>query len=99
MGALAAGVDMAVSFLHVVALGVDVVTEALLAAASYVPPRVSPTQYLRHARPCETSATLLAGAKLGVESPAVRTALRSWCGRHREMRWNGPSQPVELSMK
>ena len=76
VGALAADVDIAVSFLYVVALGVDVVTEAQLAAASYVPPRLSPTQYLRHARPCEKSATLLVGAKLDVESPAVRAALR-----------------------
>ena len=76
VAALASCVDTAVSFLYVVALGVDVVTEAQLAAARYVPPRLSPTQYLRHAPACEKSATLLVGAKLDVESPAVRTALR-----------------------
>ena len=75
VGALAADVDIAVSFLYVVALGVDVVTETQLAAASYVPRRLSPKQYLRHARACEKSATLRVGKKLDVESPAVRTAL------------------------
>ena len=77
VAALAASVDTAVSFLYVVALGVDVVTEALLAAASYVPPRVSPTQYLRHARACENKATLVLGSQLGVESLAVPRALRN----------------------
>ena len=75
-GALAADVDIAVSFLYVVALGVDVVTETQLAAVNYVPGRLSPSQYLRHARACETRATLSVGERLDVESPAVRAALR-----------------------
>ena len=59
--ALASDVDIAVSFLYVVALGVDVVTDTQLAAASYVPGRLSPSQYLRHAWACETRATLRVG--------------------------------------
>ena len=76
-GALAADVDVAVSYLYVVALGVDVVTETQLAAVGYVPGRLSSTQYLRHARACETtSATLTVADRLDVECPAVRAALR-----------------------
>jgi len=76
-GALAADVDVAVSYLYVVALGVDVVTETQLAAVGHVPGRLSSTQYLRHARACETtSATLTVAERLDVEFPAVRAALR-----------------------
>ena len=50
---LAADVDVAVSFLYVVAFGLDVVTRSQLAAASYVRGRLLPSQYLRHARACE----------------------------------------------
>ena len=76
-GALAADVDAAVSSLYVVALGVDVVAETQLAAASYVPGRLSATQYLRHARACERKgATLSLAESLDVECPVVRAALR-----------------------
>ena len=73
---LAADVDVAVSFLYVVALGLDVVTRAQLVAASYVPGRLLPSQYLRHARACEQSATLRVEERLDVEFPSVRAALR-----------------------
>ena len=53
VASLAADVDVAVSFLYVVALGLDVVTRSQLAAASYVPGRLLPSQYLRHCRACE----------------------------------------------
>ena len=77
MGALAADVDVAVSFLYVVTLGVDVVTETQLAAASYVPGRLSATQYLRHARACErTFATLSLAESLDRPHPRVRVALK-----------------------
>ena len=76
VGALAADEDTAVSFLYVVAFGIDVVTETQLVAANCVPGRLSPDQYLRHAKACEKSATVSVGVKLGVESPAVRQALR-----------------------
>ena len=73
---LAADVDVAVSFLYVVALGLDVVTRAQLVAASYVPGRLLPSQYLRHARACEQRATLRVEERLDVEFPSVRAALR-----------------------
>ena len=73
---LAADVDVAVSFLYVVAFGLDVVTTAQLVAAGYVPARLLPSHYLRHARACEQSATLRVEKKLGVEFPSVRVALR-----------------------
>ena len=85
VGALAADVDVAVSFLYVVTLGVDVVTETQLAAASYVPGRLSATQYLRHARACETTSatTVSVAERLRLEAPAVRAALRriAWARR------------------
>ena len=75
--ALADDDELAVSFLCVVAVGIDVVTETQLAAASYVPGRLSATQYLRHARACErTGATLSLAESLDVECPVVRAALR-----------------------
>ena len=76
VASLAADVDVAVSFLYVVALGLDVVTRAQLAAASYVPGRLLPSQYLRHARACEQRATLRVEERLDVEFPSVRAALR-----------------------
>ena len=72
----AAGVDMAVSFLYIVAFGLDVVTRSQLAAASYVPSRLLPSQYLRHVRVCETKATFRVEERLDVEFPSVRAALR-----------------------
>ena len=76
VASLAADVDVAVSFLYVVALGLDVVTRAQLAAASYVRSRLLPSQYLRHARACEKRATLRVEERLDVEFPSVRAALR-----------------------
>ena len=73
---LAADADVAVSFLYVVALGLDVVTRAQLVAASYVPGRLLPSQYLRHARACEQRATLRVEERLDAEFPSVRAALR-----------------------
>ena len=75
--ALAADEDLAVSFLYVVAFGIDVVTETQLAVASYVPGRLSATQYLRHARACErTFATLSLAESLDRPHPRVRAALK-----------------------
>ncbi len=73
---IAADVDTTVSFLYVVALGVDVVAEAQLAAASGAPCRLAPSQYLRHVRACEGKATLRVAEQLDVEFPHVRSALR-----------------------
>ena len=73
---IAADVDTTVSFLYVVALGVDVVAEAQLAAASGAPCRLAPSQYLRHVRACEGKATLRVAEQLDVEFPRVRSALR-----------------------
>ena len=73
---LAADEDAAVSFLYVVALGLGVVTSTQLAAASYVPGRLLPSQYLRHERACERTATLRVEERLDVECPSVRSALR-----------------------
>ena len=76
VASLAADVDMAVSFLYIVAFGLDVVTRSQLAAASYVPSRLLPSQYLRHVRVCETKATFRVEERLDVEFPSVRAALR-----------------------
>ena len=76
VASLAADVDMAVSFLYIVAFGLDVVTRSQLAAASYVPGRLLPSQYLRHVRVCETKATFRVEERLDVEFPSVRAALR-----------------------
>ena len=77
VAALSASADTAVSFLYLVALGLDVVTEAQLADVGYFPPRLSPTQYLRHARACEKKTTLVLGRQLDVESLAVPRAFRN----------------------
>ena len=76
VASLAADVDMAVSFLYIVAFGLDVVTRSQLAAASYVPSRLLPSQYLRHVRVCETKSTFRVEERLDVEFPSVRAALR-----------------------
>ena len=76
--ALAANVDVAVSFLYVVTLGVAVVTESQLAAVGCFPGRLSATQYLRHARACETTraTTVRLAERLSSAEPCVKTALR-----------------------
>ena len=91
VGALAADEDTAVSFLYVVALGLDVVTATQLAAASYAPARLSPSQYLRHAVACRNKVAFRVGERLDVECPAVRTALR------RIGRWPGSRMRVVAS--
>ena len=73
---LAADVDVAVSFLYVVALGLDVVASAQLASVSYAPCRLLPSQCVRHARACETKAKVFVGERLNDEFPSVRRALR-----------------------
>ena len=73
---LAADADMAVSFLYIVALGLDVVASAQLAAVEYTPGRLSPSQCLRHKRACEGKAKLFVEQRLDVEFPSVRSALR-----------------------
>ena len=77
VGALAADVDVAVSFLYVVTLGVAVVTESQLAAVGYFPGRLSATRYLRHARACETTSatTVRVAERLHLVEPAVKAAL------------------------
>ena len=78
VGALAADVGVAVSFLYVVTLGIAVVTESQLKAADYWPGRLSPTQYLRHARVVDTTSATTVGVAEGLDrvEPAVRTALQ-----------------------
>ena len=78
VGALAANVDVAVSFLYVVTLGVAVVTESQLAAVGYFPGRLSATQYLRHARACETTSatTVRVAERLHLVEPAVKASLQ-----------------------
>ena len=73
---LAADADMAVSFLYIVALGLDVVASAQLAAVEYTPGRLSPSQCLRHKRACEGKAKLFVTQRLEVECPTVSAALR-----------------------
>ena len=73
---LAADADMAVSFLYIVALGLDVVASAQLAAVEYAPGRLLPSQCLRHKRACEGKAKLFVEQRLDVEFPSVRSALR-----------------------
>ncbi|CAK0804948.1 unnamed protein product, partial [Prorocentrum cordatum] len=74
--ALAADADVAVSFLCVVALGLDVVASAQLSAVSYAPGRLLPSLCIRHARACEGKAELFVEERLGVERPSARGALR-----------------------
>ena len=79
VGALAADVDVAVSFLYVATLGVAVVTEkSQLVAAGYFLGRLSATQYLRHARACETTSatTVRVAERLHLVEPAVKASLQ-----------------------
>ena len=75
---LAADADMAVSFLYIVALGLDVVASAQLEAVQYAPGKLLPSHCLRHKRACcEGKATLFfVEERLDVECPSVRSALR-----------------------
>ena len=76
VGALAADVDLAVSFLYVVTRGIDVVTESQLASASFCPGRLSPSQCVRRAPALAHRVTFSIGEGLDVERPDVRAALR-----------------------
>lgn len=100
-GALAADVDVAVSFLYVVTLGVAVVTESQLAAVGYVPGRLSATQYLRHARACETTSatTVRVAERLHLVQPAMKAALlRIARARKSNIRVEAPRAPASGGM-
>ena len=77
---LAGDADMAVSFLYVVALGLDVVASAQLSAVSYTPARLLPSQCLRHARACTEKANLFVEKRLHDVFPSVRSALARIAG-------------------
>ena len=66
---LAADADMAVSFLYIVALGLDVVASAQLSAVGYAPGSLLPSQCVRHTRACEGKAKLFVEDRLNVEFP------------------------------
>ena len=73
--ALSADVDLVVSFLYIVSLGVDVSTTTQLAAAMGCPRRLSSLQRVRHVAAVSTKFTFFVGSRLRIEEEDVLKAL------------------------
>ena len=73
---LAAEVDLAISFLYIVSLGVDITTQTQLAAVQGVPGRLSPQHCVRHVPAMETEVTFCVDPRLVLEQKDVQKALR-----------------------
>ena len=74
--ALAAGVDLAVSFLYIVSLGVDITTHKQLVAVQGVPRHISYQHRMRHVAANKQKVTFCVGPRLRIEHEAVEKALR-----------------------
>jgi hypothetical protein len=74
--ALAANVDLVVSFLYVVSLGLDITTKTQLAAVQGVPRRLSPHHCVRHVPAHGEEVAFCVGARLRLEQEDVHRALR-----------------------
>ena len=75
-GRLAANVDLAVSFLYIVSLGVTVFTKTQLATASGVPGNLHLQHCVRHVPAAENVASFCIDRRLRVEQEDVLNALR-----------------------
>ena len=74
--ALAASVDLAVSFFYIASLGLDVVTKTHLVAAQGHPDRIPLHHRMRHVPASGRREVLYFGPGLAVEHPEVRAAAR-----------------------
>jgi hypothetical protein len=72
---LAADVDLAVSFLYIVSLGVEITTKTQLAAVQRDPRRLSPLQCVRHIPALTQKTTFCVGPRVSIEQEDVRRAL------------------------
>ena len=75
MDALAADVDLFVSFLYIVFLGLDVVTKTQLAAAQGSPKRLEAKHCVRHVATQAQRVTFCVGRRLQIEHEDVHRAL------------------------
>ena len=73
--ALAADVDLAVSFLYIVSLGMDVATTTQLATVEGAPSRLSSDQRELHVAAVNDEYTFFVGAELRREGPELHQAL------------------------
>ena len=78
--ALAADVDLAVSFLYIVSLGVDVSTRTQLATVMGFPRRLSSLQRVQHEAAVKTKSTFFVGSRLRTEEEDVHRALSTIAG-------------------
>ena len=74
--ALAANVDLAVSFLYIVLLGAVVAAKAWLSSVQGVPRRLASQHCVHHARAGTQTLTFFVGERLRLEQADVHTALR-----------------------
>ncbi len=74
--ALAASVDLAVSFFYIASLGLDVVTQTLLVAAQGHPDRIPLDHRTRHVPANERQEVIHLGPGLVTVHPDVRAAVR-----------------------
>ena len=73
---LAADVDLAVSFLYIVSLGLEITTKTLLAAVQGDPGRLSRLQRVQHIPALKQKTTFCVGERLSIEQEGVRRALK-----------------------
>ena len=74
--ALAADVELAVSFLYIVSLGVDVATTAQFASVNGVPRLLQPLARVHHLAAIKTNYTFFVGSQLSIEQEDLPRALR-----------------------
>ena len=74
---LAADEDLAVSFLYIVALGVDTTTQANLAVAQGVPQRLTPQLCVRHAAAMERTVYCSVNPRLALVQKALKRISRA----------------------
>ena len=80
---LAADVDLAVSFLYIVALGLEITTKTQMAAVQGDPRRLKPQQCVRHTPALTQNTTFCVGARVKIEQEDVRKG----AGTHRPSTW------------
>ena len=74
--ALAGSLDLVVSLVYIVSLGLDITTQRHLDAAGGVPRNLQPLACVRHVPAKETALTFRVGARLVLEHADVHRALR-----------------------
>jgi len=73
---LASDEDLAVSFLYIVSLGVEITTKTQLAAVQGNPARLSRLQCVRHIPALKQETTFCVGERISIEQEGVLTALK-----------------------